>query len=115
MAQLYPETDFGPEKIVGIEGECMNDEEHKRRIDKLKNLTKEVYNRIKHKIKELRSGYKATVDKGTKNTGWLTCSNITNKQYAVKLKMKVKRAMANQSMTSMSHKIKQLRLVKWTG
>ena len=41
--QLYPETDFGPEKIVGIEKESMNDEEHKRRIDKLKNLKKEGY------------------------------------------------------------------------
>ena len=36
MAQLYSETDFGPKKIVGIEKESMNNEEHKRRIDKLK-------------------------------------------------------------------------------
>ena len=67
MAQLHPVTDFGPEKIVGIEKESMNDEEHKRRIDKLKNLKKEGYNRIKHKIKELRSEYKAAIDKGTRS------------------------------------------------
>ena len=67
MAQLYPQTDFGQEKIVGIEKENMNDEEYKRRIDKLKNLKKEEYNRIKHKIKELRSGYKAAIDKGTRS------------------------------------------------
>ena len=67
MAQLYPETDFGPEKNVGIEKESMNDEEHKRRIDKLKNLKKEGYNRIKHEVKELRSGYKAAIDKGTRS------------------------------------------------
>ena len=63
MAQLYPETDFGPEKIVGIEKDNMNDEEYQRRTDKLKNLKKKGYNRIKHKIKELRSGYKAAIDK----------------------------------------------------
>ena len=67
MVQLYPETDFGPEKIVGIEKENMNDEEYKRRIDKLKNLKKEGYNRIKHKIKELRSGYKSAIDKETRS------------------------------------------------
>ena len=32
MAPLYPETDFGPEKTVGIEKENMNDEENKIRI-----------------------------------------------------------------------------------
>ena len=40
MGQLYSETYFGPEKIVGIQKESMNDEEYKRRIDKLKNLKK---------------------------------------------------------------------------
>ena len=50
------------------EKESVNDEEHKRRIDRLKNLKKERYNRIKHKIKELRSGYKAVIDKGTRSS-----------------------------------------------
>ena len=77
MAQLYPETDFGPMKIVGIEKESMNDEEHKIRIDKLKNLKKEGYNKIKHKIKELRSGYKAAIDKGTRSgSGRLVYENF---------------------------------------
>ena len=67
MAQLYPETDFGPKKIVGIEKENMNDEEYKRTTDKLKNMKKEGYNRIKHEIKELRSGYKTAIDKETRS------------------------------------------------
>ena len=46
MAQLYPETNFGSDKIVGIEKESMNDKEYKKRIDKLKNLKKEGYNGI---------------------------------------------------------------------
>ena len=36
--QLYPEINFWLKKIVGIEKENMNDEEYKRRLDKLKNL-----------------------------------------------------------------------------
>ena len=38
LTQLYPETNCEPKKIVGIEKENMNDEEYKRRLDKLKNL-----------------------------------------------------------------------------
>ena len=64
MAQLYPETDFGPDKIVAIKKESMSYEEYESTIDNLKNLKKEGYNRIKYKIKEFRSGHKAAIDRG---------------------------------------------------
>ena len=39
----------------------------KRKIDNQEKQKKEGYNRIKSKIKELRSGYKTAIDKGTRS------------------------------------------------
>nr|XP_047127257.1 uncharacterized protein LOC124808306 [Hydra vulgaris] len=70
MGQMYPPEDFGPFKIQPIETNHISTEELlvlKRKIDKQEKQKKEGYNRTKSKIKELRSGYKTAIDKGTRS------------------------------------------------
>lgn len=70
LAELYVPTDFGP---VNIDNECTDDMskdellKYKTKIDKQEKQKKEGYNRVKSKVKELRTGYKTAIDKGTRS------------------------------------------------
>lgn len=70
MAIMFPLSDFGPGIISSQDTELMEPDEliqYKRRIDRLERMKKDGYNRVKAKIKELRAGYKAAIDKGTRS------------------------------------------------
>ena len=70
MALMYSETDFGPEEISVCDTENFTKEEllqYKRKVDQLEKLKKDGYSRIKSKVKEVRSGYKTAIDKGTRS------------------------------------------------
>ena len=70
VAAMYAPTDFGPVKVALRETDEMAREEmieYKQIIDRQEKQRKDGYNGIKAKLKELRRGYKSTVDKGTRS------------------------------------------------
>ena len=84
MAQMYPLVDFGPENIPQQDTDDMDDDElvlYKRKVERLEKQKKDGYARIKAKVKELRSGYKVAIDKGTRSgSGRLICDNFDKLQ-----------------------------------
>ena len=84
MAQMYSPVDFGPENIPLQDTDDMDDDElvqYKRKVERLEKQKKDGYTRIKAKVKELRSGYKVAIDKGTRSgSGRLICNNFDKLQ-----------------------------------
>ena len=80
MAEMFPPTDFGPKAIKLYHTDNMTTEEIlecKRKSDTEKKQIKEGYSRVKIKIKELRRGYKNTVDTGSRSgSGRLVSENF---------------------------------------
>ena len=61
---------FGPIAVPNLNKDCTDKEEliqFKRRVDAMEKEKKEGYARIRVKVKDLRSGYKIAVDKGTRS------------------------------------------------
>ena len=84
LANIYPASDFGPVKLPNLNTDNMEAEEvveFKRKVDRLSRLKKEGYSRVRNKVKEIRSGYKSAVDKGTRSgSGRLVMENFDNLQ-----------------------------------
>jgi len=59
---------FDPMAIPNPDENCTDKELilHKRKVDVMEKQQREGYNRIRVKVKDLRSGYKIAVDKGTR-------------------------------------------------
>ena len=70
MGQMFPVEDFGPSEIKSLDTDLMAEKDlviYKRRIDRLEKHKKDGYGRVKAKIKELRTGYKDAIDRGTRS------------------------------------------------
>ena len=69
MAGNFAVSDFGPQFMPVEDTDLMDSRDliaHKRKLQNMEKYKKDGYNRIKSKIKELRSGYKLAVDKGSR-------------------------------------------------
>lgn len=70
MAQQYDSINFGPIGIPNENTDYMDGYElveYKRKVERLEKMKKEGYHRIRVKVKDLRSGYKQAIDKGTRS------------------------------------------------
>ena len=82
MAGNFAVSDFGPQFMPVEDTDLMDSRDliaHKRKLQNMEKYKKDGYNRIKSKIKELRSGCKLAVDKGS-GSGKLICDHFEKLQ-----------------------------------
>ena len=84
MAGNFAVSDFGPQCMPVKDTDSMDTQDlvvYKRKRQQMEKCKKEGYNRIRSKIKELRSGYKLAVDKGSRSgSGKLVCDHFEKLQ-----------------------------------